>query len=355
MKVLSAGTPIRVLLVEDSPSQRAFLLGLLHAEPDFEVVGTANTGAEAIVAAQLLQPHVIAMDILLPDLDGYEVTQRIMQISPVPIVLIGADLGAAQRSLDAFAVGALSVVRKPSAIGSAAHYAERQYFLTTLRLMAGVPVVTRHASAPALPVPFSAAVDQIQIVALAASTGGPVALQTILRGLDANFPLPLVVVQHIAPGFAVSLVEWLDSTVPLQVRLATPGAMLEPGHVYIAPDNQHLLVQPGGIINLRAAAAGDRFCPSADVLFNSVASVYRQRALGVVLTGMGNDGMLGLQALAAAGGTTLAQDEESCVVYGMPGAAVAAGGITRVVPLDDLAPTICHLLSYSPAVSDQSK
>jgi two-component system chemotaxis response regulator CheB len=355
MNTLAEGAPIRVLLVEDSPTQRTFLLGLLGAEPDFVVVGTASTGAEAIAAAQSLRPNVIAMDILLPDLDGYEVTRRIMRSSPVPIVLIGADLAAVQRSHDAFAVGALSIVRKPSPIGSATHLTERKYFLTTLRLMAGVPVVTHHAPAPPLALPISPASDRLQLIALAASTGGPVAIQTILRGLDADFPLPLVVVQHIVPGFAASMVEWLGPTVPLPVQLAVSGTVLQPGHVYIAPDDQQMLVEPGGVIGLRAAVAADRFCPSADVLFSSVASVYGHRALGIVLTGMGNDGTRGLQALAAAGSMTLAQDEASCAVYGMPGAAVAAGAITRVVPLDDLAATICRLLHYTPLVSSQSK
>jgi two-component system, chemotaxis family, protein-glutamate methylesterase/glutaminase len=337
-------SPIRVLVVEDSPSQRAFLLGLLQSDPGFEVAGTASNGNEAVLAAQNLRPHVIAMDILLPELDGYEATRRIMQVCPTPIVMISSDDAAAQRSVEALAVGALSVVRKPSALGSSTHAADRKSFLTTLRLMAGVPVVTRYPPRLPLPASLPRSTTRRQILALAASTGGPFALQMVLRGLEPSTPLPILVVQHITRGFTTALVEWLNSTLSLPVEIARSGALARPGHVYIAPDDQHLMVQPGGVLALRPASSGDRFCPSADVLFQSVARVYRRSALAVVLTGMGDDGARGMQELAAAGGITLAQDEASCVVYGMPGAAVAAGAVTRIVPLDEMAGAIRRLL-----------
>lgn len=329
-----ASSPIRVLLVEDSPAQRALLVGVVRTDTRFVIAGTASSGLEAVAAAHRLRPDVIAMDIVLPGLDGYEAARQIMQSCPTRIVLVSSDLRAAQRTHDALAVGALTVVRKPGSLLTNA--ADRVQFLTTLRLMAGVPVVTRHRQRPGFVAPV-AGEARPRVVAIAASTGGPLALQTILRGIGPDFPLPVLVVQHIAPGFTAPLVEWLADTIALPVTMAVDGAPLLPGQVYLAPDGRHLAVRMPGIVALRPAAARDRFCPSADVLFESVAAVYGRGALGVILTGMGDDGVAGLRALTAQGGTALAQDEASCVVYGMPRAAVAAGVVSRSVALDQLA------------------
>ena len=183
-----------------------------------------------------------------------------------------------------------------------------------------------------------------QLLAIAASTGGPSALQTILLGLGADFRLPTLVAQHIARGFVEGMVTWLSRTTPLPVHVAQLGAPLLPGHVYLAPDEQHLLAGADGVACLQPSTASDRYCPSADLLFESVAGVYGSRAIGVILTGMGNDGARGLATLHAAGSTTLAQDEASCVVYGMPQAAVAAGAVARIELLSDLAVAIRQLV-----------
>ena len=183
-----------------------------------------------------------------------------------------------------------------------------------------------------------------QLLAIAASTGGPAALQKILLGLGADFPLPTLVAQHIARGFIENMVAWLNRTTPLPVHIARADEQLLPGHIYLAPDEQHLLAGVGGVACLRPSAAGDRYCPSADLLFEGVAGIYGSRAIGVILTGMGNDGARGLAALRAAGSTTLAQDEASCVVYGMPQAAVAAGAVVRIEALNDIAGVIRQLV-----------
>ncbi|MEO7911308.1 MAG: CheB methylesterase domain-containing protein [Roseiflexaceae bacterium] len=186
-----------------------------------------------------------------------------------------------------------------------------------------------------------------QLLAIAASTGGPSALQTILLGLGGDFRLPTLVAQHIAHGFVEGMVTWLNRTTPLVVHVAQLGETLLPGHVYLAPDQQHLLAGAGGVAYLRPSTASDRYCPSADLLFEGVADVYGSRAIGVILTGMGNDGTRGLAALRAAGSTTLAQNEASCVVYGMPQAAVAAGAVVRIEPLSDLATIILQLVEHT--------
>lgn len=345
MRAMGIRLPIRVLVVEDSPSQRALLMALLEADGSFDIVGTASSGTQAVAAAERLRPDIIAMDIVLPAGDGFQTTRQIMQRCPTRIVLVSSASDAAQRSLDALAVGALAVVRKPGSLSGASSAADRATLLTTLRVMAGVPVVTRYLPrAISLATSDTRLAGQPQIVAIAASTGGPLALQTVLRGLGADFPLPVLVVQHISRGFVTALVDWLADTVPLPVSIATHAASLQAGQVYVAPDQQHLTVQARGAIALCSAVPNDSFCPSADRLFSSVAHVYGSRALGVVLTGMGDDGVRGLQALALAGSVTIAQDEASSVVYGMPRAAVVAGAVTQVAPLAEIGSLIRHLV-----------
>lgn len=204
--------------------------------------------------------------------------------------------------------------------------------------------------APIAPVAAQASLHRVarpsapQLLALAASTGGPSAIQTILLGLGGDFRLPTLVAQHIARGFVEGMVAWLNRTTPLPVHVAQSGEQLLPGHVYLAPDEQHLLPRAGGIAGLQPGAAGDRYCPSADVLFEAVAGIYSSRAIGVILTGMGDDGARGLAALRASGGVTLAQDQASCVVYGMPQAAIAAGAVVRIEALSLLAGAIRELV-----------
>jgi two-component system chemotaxis response regulator CheB len=342
-----AERPIRVLVVEDSRAQRELLVGLLRATGEFVVAGTANNGQEAIDATLRLRPDIVAMDIHLPVLDGYDATRQIMQRCPTPIVMMsGNDADATRRSVEARAAGALTFVHKPAANRPE----DRGTFLTTLRLMAGVRVVTRHA--PRVVAPGPASNRSPLVLAIASSTGGPAALQTLLSNLGKQFPLPILVAQHIARGFAPALAEWLNSTVSLPIQVAQPQQRLAPGHVYLAADDHHLLACDRMTATLRPAAQEDRFCPSADLLFESVASSYGARAIGVVLTGMGDDGTRGLRALRAAGAATLAQDEASCVVYGMPRAAVAAGVISSVAPLSALAEMILQRVGPTDARSD---
>jgi len=327
--------PIKVLVVDDSPAQLALLVGLLRSAGDFEVVGTAADGRAAVGAVDRLRPQVVAMDIHLPLLDGYEATRQIMERCPTPIVMVSSSGGDAERrSLQALAAGALAVVRKPGAPIHPGGSAQRDQFLTTMRLMAGVRVVTRHPRRPPTGPGLAASIAppapraRPEVVAVAASTGGPAALQALLAGLGPGFPLPILVAQHIARGFSVALVEWLAGAVPLPVRIAGPEERLAPGVAYLAPDDHHLLAAGAGRAGLAPYLAGDRYCPSADRLFGSVADAYGSRAVGVIMTGMGDDGVQGLGRMRAAGALTLAQDEASCVVYGMPKAAVAAGAAT---------------------------
>jgi two-component system chemotaxis response regulator CheB len=367
--------PIRVLIAADPAAQRELLVGLLNSNSMFEAVGAVGNGQAAITAAHRLRPHIIAMDIHLPLLDGYAATRQIMQQCPTPIVLMSGSDELAQRSIEALAAGALAAVAKPrghrgvtSTPGTVDGWAA---FLTTLRLMADVRVVTRYPARQVAPdknewmleghrshtasgtsahhsdiEPRSLATAP-KVLAIAASTGGPTALQTVLRNLGTGFPLPILVVQHIARGFIPAFAEWLNSTVPLPVQIAGHSERLLGGRVYLAPEDYHLTVGVPGIAVLHPLAPGDRFCPSADLLFDAVARVYSAQAIGLVLSGMGDDGTRGLLSLRAAGALTLAQDAASCVVYGMPRAAVEAGAIVRSEPLESITSTICRVIGQS--------
>jgi two-component system, chemotaxis family, protein-glutamate methylesterase/glutaminase len=351
-----AGQPIRVLVVEDSPSQRELLIGLLRVG-GMEVAGVAGDGHAAVAETQRLRPDVIAMDIHMPGLDGYAATRQIMQSCPTPIVLISSAADDPQRTVAALAAGALTVVRKPGSGSDPVQASDRASFLRTIRLMADVLVVTRRPNKlPAQSIPSGAQrghavslpiAGSPRILAIAASTGGPAAVATLLQGLGSNFPLPILLAQHIAHGFVAPLAEWLSTATQRQVHLAVRNEPLLPGHVYLAPEDQHMSVFMCDYAACRSMQSGERYCPSADILFESVAAVYGRRAIGVILTGMGDDGARGLWALRAAGGRTLAQDQASCVVYGMPQAAVKLGAVEREAPLADLARVVCDLAGVS--------
>lgn len=341
---MSIKEPIRVLLVEDSPSQLQLLRSYLDATPDLVVVGTAINGRDAVRSTLRLHPHVVAMDIHLPVFDGYEATRQIMQQHPTPIVLFSSSTGdAEQRAMAALAAGALAVVRKPSAPADPASAADRDHLIRTLRLMAGVKVVTRHPPRMT-PRRIAQANKEYTILAIAASTGGPAALQTILRDLGSSFPLPIVIAQHVTSGFMQSLADWLTSTIPLPVHVVEQETLILPGQVYLPCDDHHLEIVRHHVVTIKRSAPNDRYCPSANHLFSSVAHHYGSHAIGVILTGMGDDGAQGLLELARAGGTTFGQDEASCVVYGMPKMAKVRGAVQHELPLEQLGLAIAAVL-----------
>ncbi len=337
--------PIRVLLVEDSPSQLTLLRAYIEATPDLVVVGTATNGNEAVQSTIRLRPNVVAMDIHLPVFDGYEATRQIMQQRPTPIVLFSSSAGnAEQRAIAALAAGALAFVRKPAGPRDPSSAADRDQFLRALRLMAGVKVVTRH---PPRTTPVRARREpgaHYELLAIASSTGGPAALQTVLTDLGAGVATPIVIAQHVASGFARAMAGWLASVVPQPVHVIESETTLQAGHIYLPIDDCHLLITGRGSAGVAPMNEADRYCPSADRLFASVAQHYGAAAVGLIMTGMGEDGAQGLAALAAAGGATFGQDEASCVVYGMPKAAKALGAVRHELPLERLGLAIAALI-----------
>lgn len=343
------GLKVRVLVVEDSAVTREYLAYLLGEDPALEVVGTARDGLEALAQAERLKPDLILMDVYMPRRNGYEATRQIMERVPTPIVMMTASLGGEEASMtfEALKAGALAIVGKPGGLSHQDRERSAGQLLATVKLMAQVKVVRRwpqrdrRASAPT---PSIAPGRKVRIIAIGASTGGPAALAEILRELPHDLTVPITVVQHITPGFIAGMAEWLGRETGLTVKVAEPGEGVSPGRVYLAPTGLQMGLTHTGRISLTQALGDEGFCPSASYLFRSVAEVYGPSAIGILLTGMGRDGAAGLQRLREAGGVTVAQDEESSVVFGMPGEAIRLGAAEYVLPPGQIGRTICALM-----------
>jgi len=335
---------IRVLVVEDSPVVRDLLIHILETDPGITVAATAGDGVRAIELAGQERPDVITMDVHMPRLGGIEAVRRIMETNPVPTVIISAsmdpgEVGDAFRAMEA---GALAICEKPQGITHPLYQRQARKIVQTVKMVSEIKVVrrwtpiARSGSHPARwgGRPAGAAVE---LVAIGASTGGPPALRTLLSGLTAAFPAPLLIVQHIAPGFLSGLVAWLTLATGVPVEIACEGNAAEPGHAYVAPDGVHMEVRRPGTIRLAAGPAQNGMCPSVSVLFRSVAESFDRSAAGVLLTGMGRDGAAELALMKDRGALTVAQDEESSVVHGMPGEAIRLGAARHVLPPEAIA------------------
>jgi two-component system, chemotaxis family, protein-glutamate methylesterase/glutaminase len=333
--------PIRVLVADDSQTMRAALVALLGEEHGLQIVGQARDGVEAVQKARALQPDVITMDVNMPRLDGLGATAAIMAESPSRVLMVCQVSEDRQLDLSfrAMAAGALEVLPKP---GPGALELRRfgTRIAEAVRLMAEVPVVRRHRTFAftAGPRAHPAGVGAIGIVA---STGGPPALTVVLRALPPGLPVPILIAQHIAAGFTPGLLRWLREVSEAKVRVARAGELAAPGVVYLPPDGCDLEVDSGGLV--RTPASTGLHVPNGNRLLHSIAKVYGPRSVGVVLTGMGDDGAQGLLAIRNAGGATYAQDEASCVVFGMPGAARALGATDNLIPLDGIGTLLAGL------------
>lgn len=332
---------IKVLVAEDSPTIRVFLTAILESEPDIKVVAAVSDGAAALEAVRRLKPDVVTMDIHMPGLDGFSATREIMETVPVPIVIVsGAVQDEVAATFKAVEAGALAFIRRPAGLGHDDHEREADALVTAVRLMSEVKVVRRWKRGPALAERVAAVTaagaepaprDRARVVAIGASTGGPVALQTILSALPAEFPLPILVVQHIAQGFVAGFADWLAAGCALPVTVGRDGEEVMGGHVYVAPDDRHMGVDAFGRIQLIDSPPEAGLRPAVGHLFRSVAARYGGRAIGVLLTGMGADGADDLCVLRTLGAVTIAQDAASSVVHGMPGVAIERGGAVHVL------------------------
>lgn len=348
---------INVLVVDDSAVARMHLVHLLESDPQLRVVGPVNDGQAALDFVQENKPDVILMDVNMPGLDGFETTRRIMETQAVPVVICSGttspkDVASTFRVLEA---GAIACVEKPVGREHPDYERVAAELRQVVKLMAEVKVVRRWpglrtAAAPAPVVAPRVGLGpepaKVSLIGIGASTGGPPVLQTILAGLPKEFSVPILIVQHIAPGFLPGMVEWLNQTTGLRVHVAAHLFSPLPGHVYLAPDDYHMGLSPGNRIVLSQEEPDEHLRPAVSYLFRSLARLCGPAAVGVLLTGMGKDGAAELKLMRDHGATTIAQDRESSVVHGMPGAAIALGGATRVLPADQIADALLTLIAH---------
>lgn len=346
---------LNVLVVDDVETNRKMLVHIVNSADDLKVIGEATNGREAVAATRRLRPDVILMDVNMPDMDGLEATRNIMVETPTPIVIVSGSIAGRETEVafQAIKQGALTVLNKPVGFGDPEFDAQVRKLLSTVRAMATVRVIHHRQPAarptqetqPKPPVVKATSGQKPEVIVIGSSTGGPAALAEILQRLPADFPLPVLIVQHIASDFIPSLTQWLDSVTPLHVQVAGPHDIPHPGRVYIAPGSLHLRVNVQQRFVLNAHPQTPHI-PSVDVMFESIAKSYGARAIGVLLTGMGADGAHGLKLMRDAGAITIAQDEASCVVFGMPKEAIAQGAVQHVQPLTAIPKLILSLTHY---------
>ena len=343
---------INVLISEDSPTSRDFLGHVLKTDPHIQIIDMVSNGEEAVAAVAKRKPDVIMMDVHMPGIDGFEATRRIMQVQPVPIVIMSETLvdqvAATHQAIEA---GALAFLRHPPGFDHPDHAASVAELLQIVKLMSEVKVVRRwnrgeHVRPISVPDIKYAELPRsdVRLIAIGASTGGPVVLQHILSVLAPSLNVPLLIVQHIAPGFVQGLTEWLGQSCGLPAHVATDRELALPGHIYIAPEDFHMGIDKNGRIKLVDDAPVHGLRPSVSFLFHSVAEAMGPNAAGVLLTGMGSDGADGLKLMRDKGAITIAQDETSSVVHGMPGVAIRLNAATHVLPPQNIAELLKRLL-----------
>lgn len=345
---------VRVLIVEDSLTVRGRLEEILQSDPEIEVIGSTDNGKDAIQICEDKRPDVITMDMMLPVMTGLAATEYIMAHCPTPILIVSASVNRGElfRTYDALAAGAVDVLEKPS--GQEPEGAWERNYLSTIKLVSRIKVIThplgrlKHragaysASRPqAINRPKA---DGIEAVGIGASTGGPGAIVDVLKGLPVSFKLPIFLVLHINEPFGVAFADWLDSQTDRRVSHAVDGQPVSEiiGRVAMAPGHSHLVVRDG---RLRLTKDVERHScrPSVDVLFESIAQQYGAHGAGCLLTGMGRDGATGLLDIRKAGGLTIAQDESTSVIYGMPREAVMIGAAQHVLRIEEIGPALATL------------
>ena len=352
-----SGPRVRVLLVEDSPTELYLLRKLFEKAPDLQIVGEAHNGLEALELLKTVNPDIVCTDYHMPVMDGLEFILRATKISTCPIMVLSVAVQAHQKDniFKLLAAGALTVLAKPAGTTAGITEDEGQQLFETIRALARSGAqrtrLTHVASGSATTGgarigPSASSLPELRgaaLVAIGASTGGPQILTKIFAQLPASCPVPIICVQHISAGFLAGMVSWLQHECKLAVEIAEHKAIARPGRIYFAPDGMDLTMQAGGRFLLKPGESSHAHCPSINPLFVSVAEEYGARGVGILLSGMGRDGASGLKAMRDAGATTIAQNEATSVIFGMPAAAIALGAAGYTLSTDEIALAISRI------------
>ena len=339
---------IKILIVEDSMVAQKLLQGIILSDERFELVGIAENGIQAVEMVKKHKPDVVSMDIVMPLLDGVEATRKIMQENPLPIVIVSSydqstKIETAIKVLDA---GAVTILPKPFGPGHPKYLQTARQYLNTLVSMSEIKVVRKKEKLSEINnknlitnnIPETTKIPdkEFKILAIGASAGGPEGIRTILSGLPVNFPLPVIIVQHIDSHFAEGFAAWLNTTSKLPVCIPTDGDKIEAGKVYLPPGDHHIMVKENDKITITNDLPYKGIRPSVDLLFKSIAQVYGKNSIAVLLSGMGRDGAVELKNLFDLGAYTMAQDESSSLVFGMPGEAVKLGAVCKLLSPENI-------------------
>lgn len=341
---------IKALVVDDSPVSRELLAYVLESDLDIKVIGTARNGEEALKAIAHHKPDVVTMDIIMPKMDGLATSRIIMETNPVPIIIVTSSFNLRDMDLafKATEVGALTVIKKPRGIGHPDHEQDARELIRSVKLMSEVKVVKRWTDKRMAALEEGRAIDEqgrkneIRIVAIGASTGGPPVIQRILSGLPKHFPLPILIVQHMAEGFVAGFVEWLNHSSAVPVRVAAHNAQAQGGIAYVAPDGFHMAAANNRIV-LADDAPENGLRPAVSYLFRSVMQAYGSGAVGVLLTGMGRDGAMELKMMRERGALTVAQDKDSSVIFGMPGEAIKLDAARYILAPEEIVSLLTNI------------
>ncbi len=343
---------IRVLLVDDSPLAIAILKRMLSKSTGIEVAGTAANGREALKLIPQIKPDVICTDLHMPVMGGLELTKEIMADFPLPILVVS--VSGREGSINAFKAieaGAVDIFLKPNGGADVDQDKLAADLIMKIRILSSVVVFRKNRTDNAYGTLSSnipaktemvPSISAVRILVIGASTGGPKALETILDSLPGNFPLPVICIQHISEGFLQGLIDWLSSKCRLKIEIAKTGAFPRPGTIYFPPEDTHLKIDGSGKFIITSEPHFDGHRPSITVTMKSAAGYYKNSALGVLLTGMGKDGAEGLLSIKKASGITIAQNEESSIIFGMPKHAIELGAAVYIVPLNDIGPMILN-------------
>lgn len=340
----------KVLIVDDSRTARELLTHIIESDLELKVVGCVEDGEKALQWLENETCDVITMDVHMPHINGFEVTQKIMETNPIPTVIISSGYTPTDNlmAFRALEVGALSILEKPSGFGDATYRKKAQEIIDTIKTISGIVVLTRHnrksmAKPKSLPL-ISKPKKEVRAVGIGASLGGPLAIAQILENLPSSFPVPVFIVQHIAAGFSNDFIRWLQERSHLRIFLASDGEVAQPGCVYVAADKCQMEIKQGNLISLDDTPTSE-IQPSVGRLFKSLANTYGPHCVGVILTGMGRDGAAELLLMKQKGAYTIAQNEESCLMFGMPKEAIALEAASQILPLNDIAHTLETLVS----------